>query len=128
MLKILRRLAVGAAAIAMAILPLFLGGNTALAADPGGAETLAAEPGIALDFVWVLMSAFLVFVMQGGFAMVEAGMCRAKNAINLMMKNMKDFCIGSLAFFTVGFAIMFGTDNAGLFGSSGWFLSGLLRM
>ncbi|MDD3265330.1 MAG: hypothetical protein PHY25_05120 [Dehalococcoidales bacterium] len=42
MLKILRRLAVGAAAIAMAILPLFLGGNTALAADPGGAETLAA--------------------------------------------------------------------------------------
>lgn len=124
MLKILRRCAVGAAVTAMSVLPLFLGGNTALAADPNGAESLAGDSGVALDFVWVLMSAFLVFMMQGGFAMVEAGMCRAKNAINLMMKNMMDFSIGSLAFFAVGFAIMFGADNAGLFGSSGWFLSG----
>ncbi|MBN1369477.1 MAG: ammonium transporter [Dehalococcoidaceae bacterium] len=62
--------------------------------------------------------------MQGGFAMVEAGLCRAKNAVNLMMKNLMDFSIGSLAFFAVGFAIMFGADIGGLFGSTGWFLSG----
>lgn len=95
-----------------------------LAADPSGAETLEADPGAAIDFVWVLVCAFLVFLMQGGFAMVEAGLCRAKNAINLMMKNLMDFSIGTLAFFVVGFGIMFGADQMGLFGSSGWLLSG----
>lgn len=103
---------------------LTLSGSGVLAADSTGAETLAADPGLALDFVWVLVAACLVFLMQGGFAMVEAGLCRAKNAVNLMMKNLMDFSIGSLAFFAVGFAIMFGTDVSGLIGSTGWFLSG----
>lgn len=76
-----------------------------------------------LNFVWTLVAAFLVFLMQAGFAMVETGLTRAKNATNIMMKNMMDFCIGSLAFWAVGFGLMFGATN-GLFGTSDFFFSG----
>jgi len=96
----------------------------AFGADPSGAETLKANPNAAIDFVWVLICAFLVFFMQAGFAMVEGGFCRAKNVSNLMMKNTMDFVMGSLAYFVIGFAIMFGADKMGLFGTSGWFLTG----
>ncbi len=75
----------------------------------------------AIDTVWVLIAAFLVFFMQAGFAMVESGFTRAKNASNIIMKNMMDVSIGSLVFFMVGFGIMFGDDVAGLFGSTGFF-------
>ena len=89
---------------------------------------LAEEPTLektakSIDFVWVLISAFLVFMMQGGFAMVETGFTRAKNATNIMMKNLIDFCIGALAFWAVGFGIMFGVGNL-FFGASNFFLSG----
>jgi Amt family ammonium transporter len=94
------------------------------AGDPTGAKTLEENPKAALDFVWVLVCAFLVFFMQAGFAMVEAGFCRAKNVTNLMMKNTMDFVMGSLGYFAIGFAIMFGADKLGLFGTSGWFLAG----
>ncbi|MFB3920053.1 MAG: ammonium transporter, partial [Candidatus Velamenicoccus archaeovorus] len=57
------------------------------AADPNGAATLAATPTAPVDYVWVLLCGFLVFFMQAGFAMVETGFCRAKNATNLMAKN-----------------------------------------
>ncbi len=126
-MKIFRKIAslrVVITGVVLACLLLFAGSGSALAADPAGAETLQDDPGIALDFIWVLLSAFLVFLMQGGFAMVEAGLCRAKNAVNLMMKNLMDFSIGSIAFFAVGFAIMFGADKGGFIGSSGFFLSG----
>jgi Amt family ammonium transporter len=96
----------------------------AFGADPTGAVTLEENPGFPVDFVWVLVCAFLVFFMQAGFAMVEAGFCRAKNVTNLMMKNLMDMAMGSLAFFAIGFAIMFGADKAGIFGTSGWFLAG----
>jgi len=122
--KMIRRFKTAVLAVFTACGVFATGGVVILAADPAGAQTLAADPGLALDFVWILMTAFLVFLMQGGFAMVEAGLCRAKNAVNLMMKNLMDFSIGSLAFFAVGFAIMFGTDVGGLFGSTGWFLTG----
>ncbi len=92
--------------------------------DPTGAKTLAKDPGAPVDFAWVLMCAFLVYIMQAGFAMVESGFCRAKNATNLMVKNAMDFIMGSLAFMAVGFAIMFGADKFGLFGTTGWFLTG----
>jgi len=75
------------------------------------------------DYVWTLIAAALVFFMQAGFAMVEAGFTRAKNAINIMMKNLMDFSIGSLAFWAVGFGIMFGATTTGWFGTSGFFLS-----
>lgn len=53
---------------------------------------------IAIDTMWILLAAFLVFLMQAGFAMLETGLTRAKNAANILMKNLMDFSIGSLAF------------------------------
>ena len=75
------------------------------------------------DYVWTLIAAALVFFMQAGFALVECGFTRAKNAINIMMKNLMDFSMGSLAFWAVGFGIMFGVTNTGWFGTTGFFLS-----
>ncbi|MBW2598467.1 MAG: ammonium transporter, partial [Deltaproteobacteria bacterium] len=75
------------------------------------------------DYVWTLIAAALVFFMQAGFALVECGFTRAKNAINIMMKNLMDFSMGSLTFWAVGFGIMFGATNTGWFGTSGFFLS-----
>jgi len=83
----------------------------------------AASNKTAIDTVWTLVAAFLVFFMQAGFAMVESGFTRAKNAANIMMKNLMDFCVGSIAYWAVGFALMFGADKLGFFGSSGFFLS-----
>ncbi|MFQ5442231.1 MAG: ammonium transporter [Thermodesulfobacteriota bacterium] len=97
---------------------LFLLGGTAVAGD----APTAAEVQKNLDFVWTLVAAFLVFLMQAGFAMVETGFTRAKNAINIMMKNLMDFSVGSLAFWAVGFGLMFGASN-GLFGTTGFFFS-----
>ena len=74
------------------------------------------EIGIALDTVWVLIATALVFFMQAGFAMVETGFTRAKNAGNIIMKNMMDFAVGSVTFFVVGFSLMFGEDIGGLAG------------
>ena len=74
------------------------------------------------DYVWTLVAAALVFFMQAGFAMVEAGFTRAKNAINIMMKNLMDFSMGTLAFWAVGFGLMFGASS-GWIGTSGFFLS-----
>lgn len=96
----------------------------AFAQDPAGAETLAANPQAPVDYVWILVCGFLVFFMQAGFAMVETGFCRAKNATNLMAKNTIDFVIASLVFMAFGFAIMMGQDFKGLFGTTGWFLHG----
>ena len=75
------------------------------------------------DYVWTLVAAALVFFMQAGFALVEAGFTRAKNAVNIMMKNLMDFSVGSLAFWAIGFGLMFGLSKSGWFGTSGFFLS-----
>jgi Amt family ammonium transporter len=77
---------------------------------------------VDLDTVWVLVTAFLVFWMQAGFAMVEAGLTRAKNVVNILMKNMLDFSFASIVFWVAGFALMFGTGNA-FMGTSGFFLN-----
>ena len=89
-------------------------------ADEGGEAAKAFDPAIA-DTVWTVLAGVLVFFMQAGFAMVESGLTRAKNASNIMMKNLMDFCMGSVAFWAIGFGIMFGAGNA-LFGTSGFFL------
>jgi ammonium transporter, Amt family len=78
---------------------------------------------VGIDTVWVLLAAFLVFFMQAGFGMVEAGFIRAKNTCNILTKNFLDFCMASLGFFIFGYAIMFGAGN-GFTGSTGWFLQG----
>ncbi|MGD8368942.1 MAG: ammonium transporter [Desulfobacterales bacterium] len=75
------------------------------------------------DYVWTLVAAALVFFMQAGFAMVESGFTRAKNAINIMMKNLMDFSMGSIAFWAIGFGLMFGATSTGWFGTTGFFLS-----
>ena len=77
-------------------------------------ESLAAavaENGENSNILWTCLAAFLVFFMQAGFAMVEAGFTRAKNACNILMKNLMDFSIGSLAFWALGFGIMFGVTD-----------------
>lgn len=86
-------------------------------------EPTADSNARAIDTVWMLIAAFLVFFMQAGFAMVEAGFTRAKNAVNIIMKNLMDFSVGSIAYWAIGFGIMFGASKMGLFGSSGFFLS-----
>ncbi|MDK2791580.1 MAG: ammonium transporter, Amt family [Deferribacteres bacterium] len=75
------------------------------------------------DWLWTLIAAFLVFFMQLGFAMVESGFTRSKNALNIIMKNLLDFAAGSIGFWAVGFAIMFGATTTGFFGTEGFFLS-----
>jgi Amt family ammonium transporter len=75
------------------------------------------------DYVWTLVAAALVFFMQAGFAMVEAGFTRAKNAINIMMKNLMDFSMGSIAYWAIGFGLMFGISSTRWLGTSGFFLS-----
>lgn len=70
--------------------------------------------------VWFLIGAALVFWMQAGFAMVEAGFTRAKNTGNIIMKNLMDFCIGTCVFILIGFGLLFGEDMAGLIGKPGF--------
>lgn len=77
-----------------------------------------------MNIVWTCIAAFMVFFMQAGFAMVETGFTRAKNAVNIIMKNLMDFSVGSIVFFFVGFGLMFGTTN-GLFGTTLFGMSGV---
>lgn len=86
----------------------------------GNAEIIA-EKTIALDTVWTLIAAVLVMFMQAGFAMLETGFTRAKNACNVLMKNLMDFSFGSIAYWVIGFGIMFGAGNL-FMGTSGFFL------
>ncbi|MFA5093898.1 MAG: ammonium transporter [Candidatus Omnitrophota bacterium] len=112
-------------ALILAVFAITVGTSClAFAQDPSGAETLAQNPNSPVDYVWVLVCGFLVFFMQAGFAMVEAGFCRAKNATNLMAKNTIDFTLASLIFMAFGFAFMMGNDYNGIIGTSGWFLHG----
>ena len=70
--------------------------------------------------VWFLIGASLVFWMQAGFAMVETGFTRAKNAGNILMKNLMDFCIGTIVFILIGFNLLLGEDLVGLIGKPGF--------
>ena len=79
---------------------------------------------MAIDTLWVLLGGILVFWMQAGFAMVETGFTRSKNAGNIIMKNLMDFALGSLIYWIVGFGIMFGADAAGIIGTPGFFADG----
>ena len=70
--------------------------------------------------IWFLIGAALAFWMQGGFAMVETGFTRAKNAGNILMKNLMDFCIGTIVFILIGFGLLLGEDLLGLIGKPGF--------
>lgn len=112
-----RKKLVAGAAVAAGL--VVLGGDAAWAQEaPISAEDVQTN----LDNVFVLLAAVLVIFMQAGFALVEAGLTRAKSVANIMMKNLMDFCAGAIAFFAVGYAIAFGTGGNDFFGSGGWFL------
>ena len=96
--------------------------SVAVIASAETSEETIKTISIGLDTVWVLVAAFLVFFMQAGFGMVEAGFIRAKNTTNILTKNFLDFCMASIGFFAVGYAFMFGSGN-GFMGGNGFFLS-----
>ncbi len=109
------------------VLMLAIGSSAASAQDVSAVADIEAvrdELQLNLDIVWTCIAAFLVFFMQAGFAMVESGFTRAKNAVNIIMKNLMDFSVGSLAFYLVGFGLMFGATN-GLFGTTLFGLNGI---
>jgi Amt family ammonium transporter len=118
LMKILRSAGV---ILALTTFILLMTQQMTLAADPTGVDGTADS---SINYVWILVSAFLVMFMQPGFAILEAGFCRAKNVTNLVTKNLMDFVIGSIAFFLVGYAIMMGGDWHGLWGTKGWFMLG----
>lgn len=71
---------------------------------------------IGIDNMWLLVAGFLVMFMQPGFALVEAGFTRSKNTANILMKNLMDFCIGSLLYWAIGFTLMYGDSVGGFIG------------
>lgn len=71
-----------------------------------------------LNTLWVLVAGVLVFFMQAGFALLEAGMSRQKNTVNILFKNFMDFSLGTMAYCLVGFGLMYGADKSGVIGST----------
>lgn len=96
-------------------------GSDALASD--ASDLKVAELKIALDTVWVVLAGVLVFFMNAGFALLEAGFCRAKNAVNILAKNFTVAAFAGLSFYAIGFGLMFAEGNPFL-GTSGFFLTG----
>ncbi len=101
----------------------------------GAAAIIAITPSVAfgqegpttqdyLNNLWVFIAGVLVFFMQAGFALLEAGLTRAKNVVNIFAKNIADAVIGVLAFFATGYAIAFGGDGNDWIGAGNWFLTG----
>ena len=103
--------------LGISVAVVMLAASPAVAAD-GDTSIIPALSG--LDTMWVLTAAFMVFFMQAGFGMVEAGFIRAKNACNILTKNFMDYCTASIMFFLVGYAFMFGGGDNGFIGTSGF--------
>ena len=104
-----------------------VGVSLLLAASPALAED-ATDPSVYLqavmDNLWVFIAGILVFFMQAGFALVEAGLTRSKNVANIMAKNIADMCIGVLAFYAIGYAFAYGDGGGWFIGGNSYFLSG----
>lgn len=77
-----------------------------------------------LDTIWILIASILVIFMNAGFAMLEAGLCRQKNAVNILTKNLIVFALATLIFWAIGFSLMFGNADNPFIGLGGWFLTG----
>lgn len=103
--------------------PPAVAAEAAPAAPAAPATVAPTETKVALDTLWVLITGMLVFFMNLGFAMVESGMCRSKNTVNILSKNFIVFAISSLAFWAMGWGLMFG-DGTGFIGLSGLFFIG----
>jgi ammonium transporter, Amt family len=116
------------ACIPLAILIVMGWGYAAVAQDAPPATTDKVTQDlqnlrVGMDTLWVSIAAFLVFFMNAGFCMLETGFCRQKNAVNVLAKNLIVFAISTVAFWAIGFGLMFGDGNP-FFGTNGWFLSG----
>ena len=87
--------------------------NTLFLADVVAPATIdnITDLSMSIDTVWMLLAATLVFFMQAGFALVEAGFTRTKNTANILMKNLMDYVLGSLLFWFIGFGLMFGAGD-----------------
>ncbi|RHX77893.1 chemotaxis protein [Leptospira yasudae] len=103
------------------VLTLFLGIDLPLFAD-----SPAQELAKSVDPLWIIVCAALVFFMQAGFLMLETGLSRLKNTINVAVKNLMDYIVGTIVFFCVGFGLMFGISEQGRFGTNLFFLEGLV--
>ena len=68
----------------------------------------------SIDTTWVLVCTVLVLLMQAGFTCLESGLVRAKNSINVAVKNVVDFCVSGLGFWAIGFGLMFGASQSGI--------------
>jgi Amt family ammonium transporter len=118
--------------LALAAPLILIGAGLALAQDAAEATPATAEqvtellgtPKVIMDTLWTMIAGFLVFFMNLGFALVESGLCRAKNCVNILAKNFVVFGVSSLAFLAVGWGLMFGDGN-GFLGVSGlWMVGG----
>src|SRR6266480_3617041 len=108
------RRAVGLGLLAMAATPFALAAQAVPAADSlaQAANTAAAANTVAINFVWTLVAGFLVMFMQAGFAMVETGFTRAKNAAHTISMNMMIYAVGIIGFWVCGFALQMGGVGA----------------
>lgn len=105
--------------LSLLFLPASVLAEEAVAASTTAVESTSVEQlQTKMNFVWVMVAAALVFIMQAGFMCVESGLSRAKNSINVAIKNMADLLIAVSAFALVGFGLMFGVSQSGLFGTS----------
>jgi Amt family ammonium transporter len=99
----------------------------AVAQDAPTLETVAKSTDglkVGLDTMWVMIAGMLVFFMNAGFCMLETGMCRQKNAINVLAKNLIVFALSTIAFWAIGFGLMFSNGNGFIGASGGFFLAG----
>ena len=92
------------------LFPLITTAQTSVPEEVSNADKIA-ELSTGLNTVWMLLAAMLVFFMQPGFALVEAGFTRSKNTANILMKNLVDFMVGSILFWFIGFGLMFGVGD-----------------
>ena len=115
------------ACIPLAILIVLVWGYAAVAQAPPATTDKVTQDlqslRVGIDTLWVSIAAFLVFFMNAGFCMLETGFCRQKNAVNVLAKNLIVFALSTVAFWAIGFGLMFGDGNP-FFGTNGWFLSG----
>ncbi|MBD0265632.1 MAG: ammonium transporter, partial [Tolypothrix sp. Co-bin9] len=113
------------ACIPLATIIFLVWSYAAVAQAPAAAQgPSTAELKVGLDTIWVMIAGMLVFFMNAGFCMLETGFCRQKNAVNVLTKNLIVFALSTIAFWIIGFGLMFSDGNGFLGTSGGWFLSG----
>ncbi|MCH2194585.1 ammonium transporter [Kordia sp.] len=105
----------------LTILPTIITPQEVVPATTKDIEAAVNAINTDLGMLWMLLSGILVFFMQAGFTLVESGMTRSKNAVNIAMKNILDICVGSLTYWLVGYSLMYGDTSNGWFFWSGLF-------